>query len=87
MHDFLPNIKKYISPPNPIIEKIVEEPIIEKSAEREGPLDVNSDEDSEHSSEVYTLATAYSAKNLIFLKWKNRETERNGTSYFASNFM
>jgi hypothetical protein len=30
MHDFLPNIRKFIASPNPIIDKIVEEPIPKK---------------------------------------------------------
>ena len=87
LHDFLPNIKRYISPPNPIIDKTVHEPPPCKDTPFEPPLDLNSDEDTQQSTEIYTLATAYSVTNLIFLKWKNRETERNGTSYFASNFL
>lgn len=72
MHDFLPNIKRYISPPNPIIDKTVDEPPPFKDIPFQPPLDLNSDEDSDQSTEIYTLASAYSLKNLIFLKWKNR---------------
>jgi len=43
MHDFLPKIKNFISPPNPIIDKTVEESPPYKDISFCQPLDLNSD--------------------------------------------
>jgi hypothetical protein len=81
----LPDIRRYITPPNPIIHKILlREPSLPPT--KTPKLDSNSDEDPEPPGQLYTLFTAYYQQNLIFIKWKQRTTTRNGLSFYASHF-
>jgi hypothetical protein len=35
---------------------------------------------------MYTLRTAYSQRDLVFIKWKNANSIRQGIDFYASHF-